>query len=232
MIEPVVQFGIMMKQRSTLLSDPRLKHLQMDQYDRLSMRIPGQDQTGLWDQQKTQPDFSSEQSQPADQPYAQASQTYDQQSSQPQQQQQSWGSYSQAAPYQPKQQQPNDTWGSPAIDDFDDASPVSSSAQNNANSGGSAWDRIRQQSQQPQRRQQQQQQRQWGQQQQQQQQSSEWGNIDDANPQRHSASENYSFSAADEERATAKTQAQKEFDALVERERYGVEQDRRGWSRK
>ncbi|UNI18256.1 hypothetical protein JDV02_004534 [Purpureocillium takamizusanense] len=136
---------------------------------------------------------------------------------------------------QSQQPQPSapqqDSWDS--FSDVDDASPVAPTAQGQQDAsanygGGSAWDRVRQQAQyQPKRGPQQQQQ----QQQQQPQQSWQapqgtggWASEDDASPQRGSR-DSYSFSNADEERALAKSQAQREFDQLLERERRGTDQE-------
>lgn len=110
---------------------------------------------------------------------------------------------------------------------FDDASPVSTSEQQisstrqQVSQGGSAWDRVRRQA--------------GGGPQNQTQssstQASSWGSRRDnetaAGAQQGSS---YSFSSAEEERAYAKEQAQKEFDEMLERERQGAsDNSRRRW---
>ncbi|KAK3191424.1 hypothetical protein K4F52_002635 [Lecanicillium sp. MT-2017a] len=249
-IEPMFQMANMVSQKSAMMADPRLRSVMKSvERGQQPASMPGQMQgqgqdTSQWGGQEassSEYSYSPQQQQPqqssTEQPYYQSPQSYSQPQSQPQQQQSSWTSYSQPTSSQSQQQQPNDAWGSSAVEDFDDASPVAP-GHGGGSQGGSAWDRVRQQSQQQssrrqqpryQQQQQQQPQQQWGQQQSQ---SNEWGNVDDASPQRSPVSESYTYSAADEERVTAKTQAQKEFDALVERERYGVEQGQSGWGRK
>jgi len=151
-------------------------------------------------------------------------------------------------------------------DEFDDMSPVSPAARRQeaasaTRSGGSAWDRIRQQQG---GQSQSQSQSSYQQQQQQQQQypaeTSSWGSSGSAsaaggggggwgairgrnNNNNNSASsgQSYTYSAADEERETRmyeKEKAQKEFDAMVERERNGqgasggtsgASRDGKGW---
>lgn len=111
-------------------------------------------------------------------------------------------------------------WGT--SNDEDDASPIASSRTQPISSSGSAWDRIRQQSQNNQQAQQQ---------------SNTWASRTQPNSQSQSSwdktgtsGNDYTFSRSDEERSTAKEQAQQEFDQMLEQERRGVAQDRT-WGR-
>jgi hypothetical protein len=115
--------------------------------------------------------------------------------------------------YSPRQQPaPTQSVPPPSSEDFtdaslfDDASPVAPAARagsSSYSSGGSAWDRVRQQS--------------------------RSGNVagqsgSASTPRSRSygqTSDQYTYSKADEEKALAKDQAQKEFDAMLERERQG-----------
>lgn len=106
-------------------------------------------------------------------------------------------------------------WGV-SDDDDDDASPVASPTRTQpANSSGSAWDRIRRQSQ-PQQQPQQQfgGQSSYNRPQQGSQSQSSWDRT-------ATSSNDYTFSRSDEERATAKEQAQLDFDRMLEQERRG-----------
>lgn len=94
---------------------------------------------------------------------------------------------------------------------FDDASPVapseqsSSSSQNSSQQGGSAWDRIRGQAQAARN------------------QPGSWAKKrqDEMTSRGAQDGTSYNYSTADEEKAYAKDQAQKEFDEMLERERRG-----------
>lgn len=90
-------------------------------------------------------------------------------------------------------------------DDFDDASPTSPSSTDEGQSG-SSWDRIRRQAQK--------------------QASGKeggrgWNAIRKEQQEDSTAGDSFTFSSADEERQLAQDEAQKEFDARVERERQG-----------
>ncbi|KAM4063049.1 hypothetical protein HRG_010389 [Hirsutella rhossiliensis] len=144
----------------------------------------------------------------------------------------------QAAWSAPRQAQPpqeaapperSDKWDT-FSDDLDDASPVAPSMRaspDDSQGGISAWDRIRQQSQQPQSKQNPQRpQQSW------QAPQGMGAGDDNASPQSRGLRDSYSFSSADEEKAVAKGQAQKEFDEMLDRERRGVEHEQRPWGRK
>lgn len=126
---------------------------------------------------------------------------------------------------EPRQQDQgrDDRWDGFNADD--DASPVAKSARNTQlETGGSAWDRIRQQSI-PQG--QKLQQTTWQQTSQPAQSSGGWGENQSTNTSRDS----YTYSSSDFEKATAKDQAQRDFDRLLERERSGVDPETK-WGRK
>lgn len=94
---------------------------------------------------------------------------------------------------------------------FDDASPVAPSEQtnyspqNSGQQGGSAWDRIRGQAQAARG------------------QPGSWAKKrqDEMTSRGAQDGSSYNYSTADEEKAYAKDQAQKEFDEMLERERRG-----------
>ncbi|OAA51716.1 hypothetical protein NOR_00309 [Metarhizium rileyi] len=140
--------------------------------------------------------------------------------------QETWASYRRAEP----SQQSSGSWDT--TDDIDDASPLASSSRSRAESfqsySGSAWDRVRQEAHSS-PRQGQQSQKTWDAPQGA---KGGWGNDDDASPQYRGPRDSYSYSSQDEEKSTSKTQAQREFDALVERERTGVDQGRGTWGRR
>lgn len=127
------------------------------------------------------------------------------QQQQPQQQQQPWQQQAASAPKSAPQtaQQDDDAFL------FDDASPVASSQKqqpqtpSTASDGVSAWERLRQQAkagQDP-----------WKQ-------DSQQG----GQPAGQQKPEQYSYSSSEREKAYAKEQAQKDFDAMLERERQGM----------
>ena len=110
----------------------------------------------------------------------------------------------------PQQQQPSESWDSRSVEDADDASPVAASYRGSQspsdNSASSTWARLRQQSgssssSQPQRQQ--------GQRNNPQRQEGDWGG----------SQQSYSFSKEDSEKVEAKSQAQAEFDQLLDKER-------------
>lgn len=123
-------------------------------------------------------------------------------------------------------QQSNDSWG--VLDDDDDASPLANTARNQqtpTTAGGSSWDRLRRQaqsSQQPQQQDGSQAQGSWADVDRSQSQSgSGWGDNANTSSEWSGPKDSYSYSSADEERAIAKGQAQREFDQMLERERQG-----------
>lgn len=115
--------------------------------------------------------------------------------------------------------QPETSQSSSFSDDshiFDDASPIAPSEQQRgtpqqSTQGGSAWDRIRGQARRGSGTQGQGQTGVWGQRRQ-----------DELTSQGARDGTSYNFSSADEEKAYAKEQAQKEFDEMLERERRGI----------
>lgn len=142
--------------------------------------------------------------------------------------------------YQPSKSAPtyesSDRWSSSPV--LDDASPLAleeSSAPQQPST--TSWARLRQQARvDSQQRQQQQQQ---GQQQGSWQQvrssggdQSGWASNADDGAARAQSRDSYTFSAADAERETAKSQAQKEFDAMLEKERRGEGDGAQGGWRK
>ncbi|QUC21410.1 uncharacterized protein UV8b_05653 [Ustilaginoidea virens] len=112
-------------------------------------------------------------------------------------------------------------------DDFDDASPVAPSSLPQ-DDGGSAWDRIRQQAQYPPKQARSRDERQtW---EAPQRSTAGWGSREDASPQNRASFVNrYDASSVDEENNTPKSQAQREFDELLERERRGGGQETGTW---
>lgn len=121
---------------------------------------------------------------------------------------------------------------SPLDMDVDNASPrawPSKDEQPSANAPGAAWARLRKQAgHEPAQAQ--------GQQRQRPSQPSEssWGESSDGeiSPEYRGPRESYSFPRADEEKEEGKSQAQKEFDELLERERSGANQEQTSWNRK
>ncbi|TPX18861.1 uncharacterized protein E0L32_011476 [Thyridium curvatum] len=143
--------------------------------------------------------------------------------------QRSWArdSYQGPAPPAAQESQPSQLFEDDAYV-FDDASPVAPSQRQKPQTSsspyfaGTAWDRVRQQSGAPrpepaERGSRDSQTRSWGDRQQVQRQSSRTG---------QSGTE-YTFSQAEEDRSLPKEQAQKDFDAMLERERAGESDDRR-----
>lgn len=143
----------------------------------------------------------------------------------------------QAAWSAPRQAQPSQDAGLPERsdkwdtfpDDIDDASPVAPSAGNSPDDfqdGVSAWDRIRQQSQSRPKQGTQRPQQSW------QAPQGMGASDEDKSLQYRGPQDSYSFSNADEEKALAKGQAQKEFDEMLERERRGVQDEPRPWGKR
>jgi hypothetical protein len=219
--EPIFQGINFLRQSYSMDKDPRLASLLRDGKKQVgevlgAIEDSNSQQYGDAWKPEAQNDYSSQ------------SDHSDQQSPQPAEtKQQAWSTYS-----RPEQAQTSSKkWD--VSDDIDDASPVSASYQSQTQASapsysGSAWDRVRQQAQYP-ARQSQQSQKAWeaprGA-------SSAWGSEDDASPQSRGPRDTYSYSSADEEKSTAKTQAQREFDELIARERRGTDQDRGSWGRR
>ena len=126
---------------------------------------------------------------------------------------------------QKQEQTPSDSWDS--ADSYDDASPIAPSHKAaQGESSGSAWDRIRQQAegqskQTPSRPQ-------WSPPASQSRDSG-WGEDQDRGTGYQGSKESYTYSSADFEKSTAKEQAQREFDQLLDRERHGVDQGNKRW---
>ncbi|KHN99127.1 uncharacterized protein MAM_02825 [Metarhizium album ARSEF 1941] len=142
------------------------------------------------------------------------------------QEQQSWTSFRRPGS---DRQGPQGGWD--AADEIGDASPVAppsrSKSEEAQSYSGSAWDRVRQQAQYS-PRQSRRDQKSW---EAPQGNNSGWGGDDDTSPQYRSSRDDYPYSGIDEEKSSAKSQAQREFDALVERERKGADQERGTWGR-
>ncbi|KAM0331663.1 hypothetical protein ACHAQA_003342 [Verticillium albo-atrum] len=101
-------------------------------------------------------------------------------------------------------------WNAPSDDGLDDdASPVAASARGSSGStaSGSAWDRVRQQA------------------------ASGKQQSGVPNPNAGSYGSNYPYRPSEKDKVEAKSQAQEEFDALLERERQ-VDQEKSGWGRR
>ncbi|KAF5134586.1 hypothetical protein E5D57_005221 [Metarhizium anisopliae] len=218
--EPIFQGVNFLRQSYSMDKDPRLASLLRD----------GKKQTG--EVLGAVQDSNSQQYGDAWRPESQqeySSQINDgyQRPSQPTQAQvqQTWASYRRP---EPAQQSPR---GWDAADDIDDASPVAPSPRSQAEGaqsyGGSAWDRVRQQAQYS-PRQTRRDQKSW---EAPQGANSAWASDTDASAQYRGPRDDYSYSSADEEKSTAKVQAQREFDALVERERRGADQERGSWGK-
>lgn len=131
------------------------------------------------------------------------------------------GSYSRTRGGYPPVPKPADAQTAPAPSDGftegsffeDDASPVASAARTgnpSSSSSGSTWERLRKQAQ-----------------------TSDPAGQDSSAPRQRAYGQNteqYTYSQADEDRATAKNQAQREFDAMLEKERQGEADSRnRKW---
>ncbi|KAF7546756.1 hypothetical protein G7Z17_g8195 [Cylindrodendrum hubeiense] len=136
----------------------------------------------------------------------------------------------------PQNQESNNDWS--VLDDDDDASPVAATAKNQqapTTYAGSSWDRLRRQNQSSQRPQQQAESQArggWaGASSPQSQPESGWGDNASASSEWGGSKDNYSYSSEDEEKASGKGQAQREFDEMLERERRGNDQSRQ-WGRK
>lgn len=219
-VQPVLQALIFWNRKIATDQDPRLARLLRDAKDEAahitadamspdhSPNTEAEYSSAVYEEQKDD-DQQQQKSWSQQQEQAQQGNNWSQK---PAPQQSRWGGFSRS---QPQQQQPvrDDPWAS---DDFDDASPVAPAAQPTRQqqpTSGSAWDRVRQQSQPtraPQRMSQEAQQTQsWGQQSQN---NSSWGPSND-------------------EGSRSQTQAQRDFDAMLEKERQGSEQSSRPWGR-
>lgn len=218
-LQPVLQALIFWNRKIATDQDPRLTRLLRDAKDEAAhitadAMSPDQSQnteaeysSAVYEEQKD--DDQDQQSNWSKQQEQAQSNNWSQKSAP---QQSSWGNRSQSQQQQ-QQSARADPWAS---DDFDDASPVASASQSQRqqqNTSGSAWDRVRQHSQPtraPQRMPQEAQQTQsWGQQSSG---SSSWGPTDD-------------------EDSRVQTKAQRDFDAMLEKERKGSEQGSRPWGR-
>lgn len=218
--EPVFQGANFMRYRAAMEQDPRLTALMRDGKARAQeiydQATPGSQHGASGDQDGDAWRSESQQDRPTQQDMSDTS-------SIPAQAQSGWNTYRQSQPSQPPP--PRDSWDGPS-DDIDDASPVSSAGQPQGNYSGSAWDRVRQQSQYQPRRTPQQGQQTW----ESPQSTSGWGSTDDdASPQYRGPRDNYSFSGADAEKDLAKSQAQKDFDEMLDRERRGADEKQSSW---
>lgn len=129
-----------------------------------------------------------------------------------------WGSTPQS---QRQEQTPSDSWDS--LDADDDASPIAPSHRvvTQPEPSDSAWDRLRQQA---------------ATQNKQLKQSSpnpqtpnRWSDLQTRGVGSPDSKDSYSYSSADLEKSTAKEQAQREFDQLLDRERQGEDQGNKRW---
>ncbi|KAG8426279.1 hypothetical protein J3459_008275 [Metarhizium acridum] len=218
--EPIFQGANFLRQSYSMDKDPRLASLLRD----------GKKQTGEVlgaVQDSNSPQYGDAWRPESQQEYSsQISDGY-QRPSQPTQaqEQQTWTSHRRPEPAQ----QSSGAWD--ATDDIDDASPIAPSSRSQAEGaqyyGGSAWDRVRQQAQYS-PRQTRRDQKSW---EAPQGTNNGWGSDADVSPQYRGPRDDYSYSSTDEEKSTAKMQAQREFDALLERERRGADQERGSWGR-
>ena len=223
--EPVFQGINFMRQSYSMDNDPRLAGLLRDGKKQAS-EVLGAVQDSNSDA------WQSEDSPPSDSSHSY--ENYEQQQQQryqdsQQKQTASWSSQSTSA------QPPSENgWG--VADDFDDASPVAAAAQSQNTSSpsynGSAWDRVRQQAQYSPGRNRPRDQKTWETPQGMGSGSGSWAGNDETSSQGQNQRDGYSYSSADKETATAKNQAQKKFDEMLERERRGTEQERGSWSRR
>lgn len=220
--EPIFQGVNFLRQSYSMDRDPRLASLLRD----------GRKQAGEVlgaVQDSNNPQYGEAWKTESQQDYSSQSHETDQQPSQPtqSQRQQTWTSY--RRPEQASQPS-RDGWD--VTDGIDDASPVAPSSRSQAETAqsysGSAWDRVRQQAQYS-PRQDRQDQKTW---EAPQGKNSSWGANDDASPQYRGSKENNSWSNPNGEKNTAKNQAQKEFDDLMDRERRGVDEERGSWGRR
>lgn len=116
-----------------------------------------------------------------------------------------------------QRQQTSSSWGSSDLD-IDDGSPVAPEASQSSNT----WARVRQQSHAGQAQRGSQTSNAWQRQRQQAQASEQWDSAGAGrSPEARGAHESVSFGSADPERDSAREQAQREFDAMLERERQG-----------
>ncbi|KYK55054.1 hypothetical protein DCS_07015 [Drechmeria coniospora] len=137
-----------------------------------------------------------------------------------------WGSYRQQQ--EPQSSPRRDSWEA-VSHDIDDASPQAPAmSQQGGHSPeshqGSAWDRIRQQSQYKPRQDRPPGQQSW----QTPRATGGWGDDDDSSPQARSSQDSY----LSDENHGAKSQAQREFDEMLERERRGTAQEQGSWPRR
>lgn len=240
--EPIFQGVNFMRQSYSMDQDPRLASLLRDGRKQAGEVLgSGQDSNNpyaqAWKSESQQSDsqtYESSSSSSSSSPSASTSNGYNydqsyQQTSQPSQSQTSWRSPPNRSEPTSVSSSRRDGWD--VTDDIDDASPIAPAAQaqssNPQNYSGSAWDRVRQQSQYNPQHNRPQGRKTWEAPQDTQ---AGWGSADDASPQYRGDS--YAYSAEETEKATAKSQAQKDFDAMLERERSGDDDNRRSWGRR
>lgn len=137
-------------------------------------------------------------------------------------------------------QQSGDDWN--VLDEEDGASPIAAPVRNQSTTtapAGSSWERLRQQSRSGQQTQEQSEFTSRGgwasvgraQPQSQSESQSGWGSESSSSSEWAGSRDSYTYNSADEERALAKEQAQKEFDEMLEKERNGDQQGR-SWGRR
>lgn len=221
--EPVFQGVNFFRQSYSINRDPRLAPLLRDGRGQAGEALgEAQDSSSQhyddsWEPETQQQDYSSQ----SDENRPSVSEAVQAQT------QQAWNSYRQS---EASQQPASKGWD--VADVMDDASPVVPSAQSqNEGSriyGGSAWDRIRQQTystpSQGRSRDQKTRERAQGN-------AGGWSSTDEASPQYRGVEDNSFSTTTDGEEATARRQAQSEFDGLLERERKGADQERGSWGK-
>lgn len=243
LISPAVNTVVQVVQSNRLLRDPRLQGIKIGlpegvnpaNFQQGAQNSPHSNQNG--DSPASYDDASSTDSwQSGSKPSIQEQATAWRQSDTEAQNRTAWdqspsspSNYSRNQSNEPAPIQENSAWDSSSP--IDDASPVAPSAisQNIATRPGeSSWDRLRRQAgvqgrqpqQPPQARQPPPSQGGWGENTDT---SSQFGGSS------RSTRDDYSYSAADFEKSTAKDQAQREFDKLLDQERQGVDQENKRW---
>ncbi|KAK2603534.1 hypothetical protein QQS21_004303 [Conoideocrella luteorostrata] len=221
--EPMFQGGNFIRQSYAMQGDVRLGHLLREGSEHTddplsTVQGSNSHQYGNEWTPESQQDYSS-QSNGSYQSTTQAVQA---------QTQQTWSSLRRS---EPSQQSATNAWGDD--DDFDDASPKAPSPvsrhESSRDQSGSAWDRVRQQAQYSPQRDRPQSSKTW--------EASQgatggWGADSNTSKQYGGSKDGFAYSREDEERSLAKSQAQKDFDQLLERERRGADPERGSWGKR
>ncbi|KAH7312325.1 hypothetical protein B0I35DRAFT_480788 [Stachybotrys elegans] len=215
LVVPPLDISIIRGQWLSLLADRRMASIRQAmqrtiQSNEATLRQPTEDPVSQWQEKPDWPET----------PAPNAPQSYQEQPSPPR------------APANPPPVQgrnDEDPFVSDSFMDDDDASPIAPGARNRPTSSnaGTTWEDIRRRAlggRVPQNPQASQDSSQAGS-------GSSWGGDAGTSPEYRGGSESFSYSKADEEKETPKSQAQKEFDELIERERRNAGQDG-SWGRK